>query len=557
VSDSSPRLRDHRVLLAIAISGPVLETVLLWAFGPTATLALAPQATAPFGTFHDVRWLLVFTRSWPGLVLSVLAFVAVRSLLTALMVRAAWPAGATRPTLRGLLPWSALFTAICSLVLVLWAGLLAAMAVVSVSWLFFASVPPVLVIALLVHHGAVTPRWWRQRPPPRSAGWIALTFVVLTLAGAAMHTSPPVLRVPVAAAAGLFDAWAWLGVVHAVAGREASARFVPIAPVGILVLVGGAIGGAALAFGIVTRAGTVHRAQGSASPSFGRPVLVASGFDSTWDGTASRHLPSRFREERFSYRGLAPDGDPLPYVASDTHASLAVLVRRMRIQVEELHQRTGKPVAIVAESEGSLVAKVYVTSTPDAPVDDLVLLSPLVEPARMYYPVRGQQGWGLPTRYVLGAFVGLLHHISPIDITPDTPFMRSVVDHAPSLRGVLSCPVPGVRQLAMSPLADAVASPHEPRRGIQFRVVPAFHGGLLGNATAERLVAVQLDGGSVPRFAGWSSLERVLRAGGAAWQVPVLPIGVNPAWEPLPSPSCTAIARRLATWTGGTAGASG
>ena len=36
--------------------------------------------------------------------------------------------------------------------------------------------------------------------------------------------------------------------------------------------------------------------------------------------------------------------------------------------------------------------------------------------------------------------------VSPVDVTPDTPFLRSIVDEAPTLRRLMSCSLTGVRQ---------------------------------------------------------------------------------------------------------------
>src|SRR6266540_1332076 len=105
-------------------------------------------------------------------------------------------------------------------------------------------------------------------------------------------------------------------------------------------------------------------------------------------GGPSRWLPGDLDERRFSYRGQGPGGEPLPYDASDTHDTLPELVRTMRDQIEAFHRQSGQKVAIVAESEGALVAKTYLAATPGAPVDELVMLSPLVQPARVWYPER-------------------------------------------------------------------------------------------------------------------------------------------------------------------------
>jgi hypothetical protein len=303
--------------------------------------------------------------------------------------------------------------------------------------------------------------------------------------------------------------------------------------------------GVTLGFDVVT---TPRQLGPSVHPTIaaGEPVLLASGFDTVWRGDDRPLIPGPFVERRFSYRGLGPDGEPLPYTAGDTHQSLAALGRLMSIQVEDLARRSGRPVSIVAESEGSLVAKTYLLGSPGAPVDQLVLLSPLVEPARVYYPPASQEGWGVGTGWMLRWLTAALRHLSPVDVSTTTPLFRSMVDEAPAIRDVLACPITGVRQLALFPLADAVAAPHPTSVGIPSVEIPAFHGGLLANRAAGRTIAVQLEGRRAPRFARWSMTERVLRAAGAVWQVPVLPLTLNPAWrEPVDAPSCSAMAERL------------
>jgi hypothetical protein len=371
-----------------------------------------------------------------------------------------------------------------------------------------------------------------------------------------LSVSPPLFRVPVAAAAGLFNAWAWFGIVHAVAGRP-TPRFIP-APAGLVAVVVVVVGGAAIGFETVTsRARLTHAAHAVTAKraETGKPVLIVSGFGTHWSGDETRRLPGAFDERRFSYRGVGPDGRPLPYGENDTHRSLVDLARAMGAQVEAFHQATNRPVSIVAESEGSLVAKAYLAATPTAPVNELVMLSPLVSPARVYYPPDGREGWGVGAGVELKGITTVVKEISPIDLTPDTPLLRSIADNAPAVRELLTCPLPGVDQLALFPLADAVASPHPTAVGIPASVVPAFHGGLLSSGAVHKTIALRLDGGKLPLYDIWSPVQRVVQVASSAWQVPPLPLNINPAWGH-PSgrtPSCGAMAAALQQWVGGPA----
>src|SRR5207248_11637095 len=117
--------------------------------------------------------------------------------------------------------------------------------------LFFVAVPCALAVAVLVHHGAIERGWWRHMPPARTVGWVTLSFVVLSINGALLSVSPPLFRLPLAAVAGLFNAWAWFGIVHAVARRQAP-RFIPLAPAGLVAVVIVVVGGADIGFEKVT-----------------------------------------------------------------------------------------------------------------------------------------------------------------------------------------------------------------------------------------------------------------------------------------------------------------
>jgi len=553
MSHSPPRFFVRRRLIAMGVALPVIETAILWAVGMETALGIAPQvsAPAPFDVFHDLRWLLVYHRSWVGLLVEAAIFIAFRTAVTTFMVRAAWPEGEDLPPLRRTLVSSGAFVLTAAVLLSPWVALLFGMAVVSISWLFFVAVPGALAVMLLVHHGAIEQGWWRHMPPLRTVGWVALSFAVLSIDGALLSVSPPLFRLPIAAIAGLFNAWAWFGIVHAVAGRP-TPRFIP-APAGLVAVVVIVVGGAAIGFETVTsRARLSHAAHAVSTkrPENGKPVLIVSGFGTHWDGVETRRLPGAFDEQRFSYRGLDGDQHPLPYNNNDTHRSLVQLARAMGSQVDAFHAATGRPVSIVAESEGSLVAKAYLAATPHAPVTELVMLSPLVSPARVYYPPGGHEGWGVAAGIELKGITGVVKEISPIDLTPDTPLLRSIADNAPAVRELLSCPLPGVHQLALFPLADAVAAPHPTAIGIPAAVVPAFHGGLLSSGAVHKTIALRLDGGSLPPYDVWSSVERVVRVTSSAWQVPPLPLSLNPAWghPPGDSPSCASMAAALQQW---------
>ena len=175
-----------------------------------------------------------------------------------------------------------------------------------------------------------------------------------------------------------------------------------------------------------------------------------------------------------------------------------------------------------------------------------MILSPLVAPGRVYYPSAGDEGWGAAGAVAMEGFAWALGGVSPVDVTPDTPFLRSIVDDAPALRGLMACSLPHVRQLAVLPLDTAVSAPAPNRLGIPYTVVPAFHGGMLDDDTTASVVARVVAGKRVPVDDGWSLAEDVIQAGASAWQVPQLTTGINASWSHEPDPDdCGAIRAHL------------
>lgn len=521
----------------------------MWGLGVPGDRAIALQASAPspWGQFHDLRWLLVFNDSWLTVALGAVGLVCARSLLDTFVVRQLRPGG--RPFLRDALGEAA-FTSTMLILLLPWAVMGFGVGVVPISWLFFTSVPPVFAIALASGHGSATPEWWHRAPPRGAVLWTAATFGAASLAGLATESAPSWAWVPIAAAVGLFYARAWRGVVSAVALPRRRPRWVPLAPavgVGMLAV---AVSGAAIAFAVVgsRRPPPPQAAPPSPLRRGTTAVLVASGFDSVLSAATSTPtfgLGAGFGVVRFSYRGAGAGGQPLDYGAAATHASLRHLARLMAAQVGSLYRRTGRPVDVVAESEGALVARVFLAAYPYAPVARVVLLSPLDQPGRVYYPPGAGQGFGLATGQVLEGVTDLLAGISPIHLRADSPFLRSVVSEAAGLRGLLSCPTRPAEDL-LEPLADALADPAAPGSAVPALVLAAFHGGLLTNPQAQRDVGLLLRGRRVPPDGALDAAETVLRGAAAGWQAPTLPLALYTASPD--HPSCAAMTAAIRRW---------
>jgi hypothetical protein len=557
------RLRRHPVLVLATAGLAALEATLIVAIGPADASPLAPQvaAPAPFGVFHDLRWLLVYHPSWTVFVVGFTVLVAVRALLDRALVRAAWPDDVPPPSPRAHLVHTLRFTGVVAGALFLFVVLSFALAVTSLSWLFFVAVPVLVMIALLVHHGEVLPSWWRDRPPAATVVTILSLFVVLTAGGAFIAVVPPVVAPVIAAAVGIGVAACRAHSVDVLAHRAIEAgdgpaeKRWPFAVIGLagvvaLVVVGTAVG---FAVSVAIESGRTHPPRVTAGAT-GSPVLVVKGFNSRWDGITYRWVRGRHRIRRFSYRGLGAGGRPLPYERDDTHRSVVRLAREMRRQVEVLHRATGRPVGIVAESEGALVAQVYLAATPRAPVDAVVLLSPLAQPGRVFYPPAGDEGWGVASGATMRAIAAVVGMLGPVDVSADEPLFRSIVDLGPTVGSLLACPPPGVRAYAVLPIDEGVSAPAPLDVGYPHRVVPAFHGGLLGDDGTARSIAALLDGRPPPHgSAWWAGIGDVVNALAAPWQAPSLVPSLEPRWRDQPDANdCRAVRTRLRRLVGAT-----
>lgn len=546
---NSGLFRSHRLLVAFTVGASVVEAAILTLVAPHSARGLAPQvvAPAPFGVFHDLRWLLVYHRSWPALAVEFAALLVFRATVDTVLLRAAWPRQLEAPDFGAAWVRALGFTAIALAALVPWTLLLFALAIIPISWLFFAAIPPAIATVVVMHHGAARGGWWRALPPLRTSAWILATFAVLTAGSAAITLSPVwPLSLLAAAATGLFDAWAWTRIVRGISiptranaeRRGRVRRFMPLAPIALASIFVIVIGGSAIGFALHQ---PTQPAPVTSAPPLGKgePVMLVSGFASQWDGTPVDILGGTFRQWRFSYRGLGDNGQPLSYGSSDTQQSLAALDRLMAQQVDAIHAATHRPVAIVAESEGALIAKTYLLAAQRPPVERLVLLSPLVRPGRVYYPSRSGEGWGTFTGWGLRGVAQILAGVSQLELSPDSPFVEDVDRHGAALRDALPCGIAGVRQEAYIPLADAVTGPFDDATDIadpndlgsvRVRVVPAFHGGLLGSRTIQQAIRDELDGRE-PAVSSWAGAGVVIRGAAAAWQVPDLPVDLNPVWN--------------------------
>ncbi|MFU8875313.1 hypothetical protein [Micromonospora sp. SL4-19] len=528
-------------LLVLAAVPPAVEGLVLDVVGFRAAEGLAPQVSAvwPYDTYHDLRWLLVYHDSWLTFAIGLVALILFRALLTTGLVALAWPRQLPRPSLRWLLRRNLVLSAVITAVVSPWASLSIAASVVALSWLLFASLLPLFLLAPFLQRAAVVRSWWRGLPSIELVGWSLLNFVVLTVAGGVTWVVPIGWTGPVSAVAGLANGLLWQRTVAAalLPRRPVKWSRVPVAPLAVL-----------LAFVVPVVVQPLLQLLPGTSPKgralvLDRPlpadvrhaVIFVDGHGSTYDGRPA--VDPNVQE--FSYRGMDPQGRPLPYSARDTYKSIATSVGLLATQVDLLHRRTGRPVALVGQSEGSMVSRTYLADHPHPAVDTLAMFSPLINAGRAYYPpVGASEGWGIAAGWELRILFGAVNAVAHSGSGPEEPFIRSLLDNAPFYRNDMMCPVPGVRIVAFLPTTTATEAPPGEFTRVPVFEMPAVHGGLLATPVVQEHLLNFLEGESVSQpEGGYTQLQEF----SAAWQAPPLALSLNPVWraEHLPDPAFT------------------
>ena len=566
----------HPGLILVAVGGAVAEGGLLTLLAPAAR-PVAPQVTAvpSIAAYHDLRWLFTDSQSWIWFAGLFAVVLVLRSALDVALLRLAWPAELPAPSLRRSLASCAALTALAWLLLTPAATLAFGVAVLPFSWPFLAAFPIMLGIVVALSHGGTVAAWWRRLPPLRTVAWLLGSFVALTAAGAVIPQVPTWAALPVIALAGLVNARAWYGLALIAAQlrprphESAPARLVfslPFAPIAAVLVIALVVGVARLMFtGTIvlpasvtgtssaaasvdggsaggTAAGSVASAVGhgavggvasaGANAAAGRPsassvaVLVIGGWGSSCcndvDGLRAE-LPG-FAIRQFSYRGLGANGRPLASGPDADDLPLPELGDRLASQVEAFHALTHKPVDVVAESEGSLGVYAMLDRHPGLPLGAVVLLSPIVEPGQLTYPPGPDDA--SVSEEALDELNYLIGSMSPFGPDGASDLLNSVSEfgarYFASAAAVLGAGGKAIHWLAVVPLADAVTLPVCDLPS-DVLVVPALHGGLLGDPSVLPVVA-QFVSGRQLTDASDSDLRddaELITGAAAAWRMPV------------------------------------
>jgi hypothetical protein len=540
----------HRGLILAAAGGAVAEAGLLTLIAPAAR-PVAPQVTAipVLAAYHDLRWLFTDGGSWLGFAGIMLAVLLVRGAVDTALLRLAWPRELRAPAL-GRAFWSCMaLTAVAWLLLSPAVTLAFGVAILPFSWPFLAALPIMLGIAAALSHGGVIVAWWRRLPPLRSVLWLFASFLVLSAGAAVIAHLGTAAALGVAAVTGMVNARAWYGLAGAAARMHPRTPasvpakvlfglpFAPIAALMTLVLVVGMArlmftGTIQLPIGTASpaaaanalSAGTTHTATtattATATAAAGAAVLVVSGWGSSCcdaaNGLRAEMPGSDVRQ--FSYVGLDSRDFPVRHGPSADDLPLPVLGDRIAAQLEVLHNQTHRPVDVVAESEGTLGVYAMLSRHPDLPVGSVVLLSPIVDPGRVSYP-SGQDDASV-SEEALNELNHLAGEISPYGPSGAQHLLSSVSEFgARYFATVADQSGKSLRWLAVVPLADALTLPvcTLPPDVV---VVPAFHGGLLGDGSVLPMVSAFLKGQQVSGTPDMREAAEIITGAAAAWRMP-------------------------------------
>lgn len=159
-------------LLVLAAVPPGAVAAILVAVDFRSALLPAPQASSvwPYDSYHDMRWLLVYHKSWLGFAVEFVLMVLARGVYSGTLSALAWPKKIARPSLRWLIVRNMWIAALVAVIIHPWATLSVVASGISLSWYLLAAVVPMLVVSPFMQRAGVIRRWWQGLPPVELVG---------------------------------------------------------------------------------------------------------------------------------------------------------------------------------------------------------------------------------------------------------------------------------------------------------------------------------------------------------------------------------------------------
>jgi hypothetical protein len=124
--------------------------------------------------------------------------------------------------------------------------------------------------------------------------------------------------------------------------------------------------------------------------------------------------------------------------------------------------------------------------------------------------------------YQLRAVMEIIDQISTLPLSADGPLSTSVRRWSDVLAEATVANHPGVEELAVVPLADAVIGRAGAGYDIGVVVVAGFHGGLRSRADVQDMLLAWIRDGRVEGSEVLAALDRLIAGGASAWHVPSL-----------------------------------
>ena len=189
--------------------------------------------------------------------------------------------------------------------------------------------------------------------------------------------------------------------------------------------------------------------------------------------------------------------------------------------MQRLHRETGRPVDIIAESEGTLGVDAMLATRRSLPLGSVVMMSPIVTPGQVSYPADSGPGAGLIPADELRAVVWFVGGLSPFGSSGAQRLIDSVneVGARYAASAASAARHQPLRMVLLVPLADAVTLPVCPLPRNVF-VIPALHGDLLGTPQVKRMVRRFLADGTARMPGKYNGTAELVAAAAAAWRMP-------------------------------------